>query len=254
VPRTSLTIETRDENVDRRYAASHANVQPGRFVCLTVTDTGSGIDPMARQHLFEPFYTTKEQGRGTGLGLATVHGIVTQSGGHIGVYSERGLGTTFKLYFPITTAVAPAVAREAPRPAGELAGTETVLLCEDDELVRIYIEEILREFGYSVLPSGRPSEAIDFAADAQEPIAALVTDIVMPQMSGPELAERLKESDPELKVLFLSGYSAETIRQRGALPVESAFLEKPFDDVSLLRTLRALLDTTSERDTSLSSP
>src|SRR5262249_11597262 len=205
----TLTIETRDENVDRRYAASHAGVRPGRFVCITVTDTGAGIDPAAKQHLFEPFYTTKEQGLGTGLGLATVHGIVAQSGGHIGVYSERGLGTTFKLYFPITTAVAPADAREAPRPPVDLAGTETVLLCEDDELVRIYIEEILREFGYTVLASARPSEAIDFAADADHEIAVLVTDIVMPQMSGPDLAERLKADDPALKVLFLSGYSAE---------------------------------------------
>jgi signal transduction histidine kinase len=244
----TLTIETRDETVDRRYAASHAGVQPGRFVCLTVTDTGGGISPETRQHLFEPFYTTKEQGRGTGLGLATVHGIVTQSGGHIGVYSEPKLGTTFKLYFPITTAVAPTAAPEATRPAGDLAGTETVLLCEDDELVRMYIEEILREFGYTVVSCARPSEAIDFATRDDEPIAVLVTDIVMPQMSGPELAERLKASDPELKILFLSGYSAETIRQRGGLPVESAFLEKPFDDVSLLRTMRALLDTSSERD------
>jgi CheY-like chemotaxis protein len=134
------------------------------------------------------------------------------------------------------------------RPAGDLAGTETVLLCEDDELVRMYIQEILREFGYTVHSCGRPSEALDFAAKADEPIAVLVTDIVMPQMSGPELAERLKTDDPELKILFLSGYSAETIRQRGGLPVESAFLEKPFDDVALLRTVRALLDTSSERD------
>jgi CheY-like chemotaxis protein len=244
----TLTIETRDESVDRRYAASHAGVQPGRFVCVTVTDTGAGIDPVAKQHLFEPFYTTKEQGRGTGLGLATVHGIVTQSGGHIGVYSERGLGTTFKLYFPVTTAVAPTAPPETPRLAGDLAGTETVLLCEDDELVRLYIEEILREFGYIVHSCARPSEAIEFAAKADEPVAVLVTDIVMPQMSGPELAERLKASDPELKILFLSGYSAETIRQRGELPVESAFLEKPFDDVALLRTVRALLDTSGARD------
>jgi CheY-like chemotaxis protein len=183
-----------------------------------------------------------------------VHGIVTQSGGHIGVYTEPGLGTTFKLYFPASQAVAVAAAREQSQGPTDLVGTETVLLCEDDELVRIYIEEILREFGYTVLSSARPCDALAFAADADEPIAALVTDIVMPQMSGPELAERLKAQDPELKVLFLSGYSAETIRQRGALPVESAFLEKPFDDISLLRTVRALLDTTAERGRSLTPP
>jgi len=244
----TLTIEVQEETMGPGYVAEHAGVQPGSYVCLTVTDTGSGIDAETRQHLFEPFFTTKEQGQGTGLGLATVHGIVTQSGGNVSVYSEPDMGTSFKVYLPVTQE---AVTAAGPTPLPSLAnlgGTETILLCEDEELVRMYVEEILREAGYNVVPATRPSEAIELAAQSDRPteIELLVTDIVMPQMSGPELAERLQKQDPGLSVLFLSGYSAETVRERGGLPLESAFLEKPFDDVSLLRSVRGLLDRSRE--------
>jgi CheY-like chemotaxis protein len=202
------------------------------------------MDAATQAHIFEPFFTTKEAGKGTGLGLATVHGIVTQAGGHVGVYSEPGLGTTFKIYLPATAQAATPIAGEEHRRPEELSGTETILLCEDDELVRMYIEEILGEFGYAVVTATRPSEALAIATQPGEAgrIALLVTDIVMPEMPGTALAAKLAEEGVDLKVVFLSGYSAETIRQRGDLPEDSAFLEKPFDDVELLRAIRGLLD------------
>jgi two-component system cell cycle sensor histidine kinase/response regulator CckA len=226
----TLTIETRAATLDEPY------------VCLTVTDTGVGMDAETLEHVFEPFFTTKEVGRGTGLGLATVHGIVTQSGGQIHVYSEPGLGTSLKIYLPVSDQVsAPPVASDGGS-GDRLSGTETVLLCEDEDGVRHLIEVLLTSRGYTVLVTARPSEALELAAAREGSIDLLLTDVIMPGMSGPDLARRLDTLRPGLRTLFVSGYTAEALRGRANLPVGSAFLEKPFDEQSLLRAVRALLD------------
>ena len=206
------------------------------FVCLSVTDTGTGIEPAVLERIFEPFYTTKEIGLGTGLGLATVHGIVTQSGGHVRVSSEPGHGSTFSVYLP---AVAPGAATggaEGAEPSSErLGGDETILLCEDDDSVRRLAVLFLASEGYTVISCGSPSEALAAAAEGNR-VDALVTDIVMPEMSGVELARRLG-----LPALFVSGYSQERVE------AGTPFLEKPFDRVGLLRAVRGVLDATGSR-------
>jgi two-component system cell cycle sensor histidine kinase/response regulator CckA len=205
----------------------------GLFVRLAVTDTGVGIPAEDLPHVFEPFYTTKPVGEGTGLGLASVHGAITQSGGNVRVRSREGGGTTVEISLPATSErgrAAPAVA-----PGEPLGGHETILLCEDEEGVRALVEIVLSGAGYRVLGEARPNDAIERAA--REDIDALVTDVIMPDMPGPELARRL-----ELPTLFVSGYTADTVHGRGSLPPGSAFLEKPFDNDTLLRTVRELLD------------
>jgi two-component system cell cycle sensor histidine kinase/response regulator CckA len=236
-----LTIETRTATLDESYTGDHAGVMAGRYACLTVTDTGVGMDSETQARVFEPFYTTKDVGRGTGLGLATVHGIVTQSHGHVLVYSELGLGTTFKVYLPLVEAPLPPSPRvEDDRPR-QLGGTETILLCEDDDLVRGLLERVLRRNGYTVRTATHPHEALEVASRGER-LDALVTDVVMPQMSGPELVERVNVLHPGLRILFLSGYPIEVIRDRGNLPLGSAFLEKPFHASELARVVRELLD------------
>ncbi|MDA0160549.1 PAS domain S-box protein [Solirubrobacter ginsenosidimutans] len=207
------------------------------FVCLRVTDTGIGIEPEALPHVFEPFYTTKPVGEGTGLGLASVHGAITQSGGHVRVESEPGIGTTFEVYLPVTSGHATAPAAVAG--AEPVGGHETILLCEDEEGVRALVELILSGAGYRVLSEARPTAVL---ARDDPHIDALVTDVIMPEMPGPELARRLQDSRPGLRTLFVSGYARDTVHGRGNLPPGSAFLEKPFDRETLLRTLRELLD------------
>jgi len=205
----------------------------GVFVRLSVTDTGVGIAPEALPHVFEPFYTTKPVGEGTGLGLASVHGAITQSGGNVRVRSALGQGTTIEISLPATSQrgrTGPAPVRSEP-----VGGSETILLCEDEEGVRALVEIVLSGAGYRVLGEARPTDAIERAAI--EDIDALVTDVIMPDMPGPELARRL-----ELPTLFVSGYTADTVHGRGSLPPGSAFLEKPFDSDTLLRTVRELLD------------
>jgi two-component system, cell cycle sensor histidine kinase and response regulator CckA len=206
------------------------------FVCLSVTDTGTGIEPALLERIFEPFYTTKDVGVGTGLGLATVHGIVTQSGGHVRVSSEPGHGSTFSVYLPaVAPGAAVAGAETEPAPAERLAGDETILLCEDDDSVRRLAVLFLAAEGYTVISCGTPSEAIAAAADGGT-IHALVTDIVMPEMSGVELARRLR-----LPALFVSGYSEERVEPG------TQYLQKPFDRMGLLRAVRGVLDATSSR-------
>jgi two-component system cell cycle sensor histidine kinase/response regulator CckA len=205
----------------------------GLFVRLAVTDTGVGIPAEDLPHVFEPFYTTKPVGEGTGLGLASVHGAITQSGGNVRVRSREGGGTTVEISLPATSERGRTTAAVAP---GEpLGGHETILLCEDEEGVRALVEIVLSGAGYRVLGEARPNDAIERAA--REDIDALVTDVIMPDMPGPELARRL-----ELPTLFVSGYTADTVHGRGSLPPGSAFLEKPFDSDTLLRTVRDLLD------------
>jgi PAS domain S-box-containing protein len=224
----TLTMETRMMDLGRPV------------VCLTVTDTGGGIDPEVAEHVFEPFYTTKEQGRGTGLGLATAHGIVTQAGGQIHVYSEPGLGATYKVLIPAAHGEVPRPARRAPEPAA-LVGSETILLCEDEDALRSMVARILGEAGYTVLSAPGGEEALEIAAARDEPVDALVTDVIMPGLSGPELAARLTVGGRP-RTLFLSGYTADALRDRANLPRGSAFLEKPFAPATLLAALRSLLD------------
>jgi two-component system, cell cycle sensor histidine kinase and response regulator CckA len=210
-------------------------------VGLTVTDTGAGMHPAVLEHAFEPFYTTKEAGEGTGLGLATVLGIVEQSGGHVSVQSEPGLGTTFTISLPPAGGPARGRGESAAGQPEPLTGNEVVLVCEDEEGVRRLIELILRSHGYRVLVAALPSEALRLARTNPERIDALVSDVIMPEMAGPELAERVREIRPGLRTLFISGYAAETLQSRGGLPVGSAFVAKPFEAATLLRTLRSLL-------------
>ena len=235
-----LTIETSNIKLDTTYVDQHRVVAPGAYVLLSVSDTGTGMDEHTKAHVFEPFFTTKEQGKGTGLGLATVYGIVKQSGGFIWVYSELGQGTTFKIYFPLVeeAATVPA-AHEAP---GSLQGTETVLLAEDSAAVRTVANQVLTRHGYKVLEAVDGRSALEVGTRHEGPVHLLVTDVVMPEMSGRQLAERLKERRPALKVLFVSGYTDDAITRHGILEPGIAFLQKPFTPESLARKVREVLD------------
>jgi CheY-like chemotaxis protein len=209
---------------------------------LSVSDTGTGMDEHVKTHIFEPFYTTKEPGKGTGLGLSTTYGIVKQSGGSIWVYSEPGRGTTFKVYLPrVEEPLAPKT-RHAPAGAAEsLGGRETVLVAEDDEAVRLLARLALERHGYAVLAAKDGAEALAIVRSHRGPIHALVTDMLMPGMSGPDLAARVVALRPEVKVLLVSGYSEETIAGHGELGARPAFLEKPFTTEALARKVRLLL-------------
>jgi PAS domain S-box-containing protein len=235
-----LTIETAGVQLDHTYTRAHVGVTPGAYVMLAVSDTGCGMDTEIQSHIFEPFFTTKEPGRGTGLGLATVYGIVKQSGGAIGVYSEVGRGSTFRIYLPrVAGGVEPG---EPPPPSWELQrGTERILLVEDDAMVRNFTTSLLRESGYTVLEAGDPSDALALLAEGA-PIDLVVTDIVMPRMSGPDLASRLAVSRPGMRVLFVSGYAGSHVTDGAVLPPGSAFLPKPFTPQALTRKVREVLD------------
>jgi CheY-like chemotaxis protein len=237
-----LTIETANVDLDAAYARSRPGVEPGPHVMLAVTDTGQGMDQDTLRHMFEPFFTTKKVGEGTGLGLATVHGIVKQSGGHIWVYSEPRHGTTFKLYFPRSEGAAPAGLKPQADSAPPM-GSETVLVVEDEPALRELVCECLRAFGYSVLEAARVEEAIEVAAASANAVDLLVTDVVLPTLSGPELAQRLATAQPGLKVLFTSGYTDDAIVLHEVLATASAFLQKPFTIDALARKVRAVLDS-----------
>ncbi len=234
-----LTIETANVVLDEGYASEHVGVTPGKHVMLAVTDAGTGIDAATQARMFEPFFTTKEQGKGTGLGLATVFGIVRQSGGTIWAYSEVGVGTTFKVYFPIVEgAVVEAVA--APE-AATLRGSETILLVEDEESVRVLLCTILRKYGYHVLEAKSGGDALVLSGGYPARIHLLVTDVVMPQMSGRELAERLQPLRSDMKVLFASGYTDDAVVRHGILDATLAFVQKPITPDAVLRKVRAVL-------------
>ena len=238
-----LTLETQDVDLDFSYTRLHPGLQPGPYVLLSVSDTGCGISEEVRSHLFEPFFTTKEKGKGTGLGLATVYGIVKQNGGHVAVYSEPGQGTSVKVYLPRQPANAAAAASEAERPAPPVSGgAEMVLLVEDDESVRCLVSSVLRQQGYRVIESGDGPSALLAAETQGEAVDLLVIDVVLPGLSGREVAERLTAVRPALKVLFLSGYTDHAVVRHGVLDAEMAFLQKPFTPDVLARKVRGVLD------------
>jgi CheY-like chemotaxis protein len=208
---------------------------------LAVSDDGLGMDAKTLSHIFEPFFTTKEVGKGTGLGLSTVYGIVKQSGGHIWVYSEPGQGTTFKIYFPPS---AEGLEPEKPllEPTVTLTGRETILVVEDDAALRELVSRALKKYGYKVLNAGTGGEALIICEKAMGPIHLVLTDVVMPQMSGRELAERLALSHPDLKVLYMSGYTQNAIVRHGVLDLGINFIQKPFKIIKLLQKVRGVID------------
>jgi PAS domain S-box-containing protein len=236
-----LTVETKNVELDEAYVASHPPTRPGRYVMLAVSDTGSGMDAETQSHLFEPFFTTKGVGQGTGLGLPTVYGIVKQSDGYVWVYSEVGVGTTFKIYLPLLGDTAPIACEDRPSPVA--GGSETILLVEDEASLRGVLHETLVDNGYTVLAAGDGAAALQVADEHAGHIHLMVSDVVMPGMNGRRAAEELKATRPEMKVLFVSGYTREAIVRHGEFGLGTAFLSKPFTSAALLRKCRELLDT-----------
>ncbi|MGB7212619.1 MAG: PAS domain S-box protein [Gemmatimonadales bacterium] len=236
-----LTIETSNVTVDDDYVAARPSVALGEYVMMAVSDTGEGMTQEVQEHLFEPFYTTKEAGKGTGLGLSTCHGIVRQCGGWIWVYSEVGSGTTFRIYLPrVRTPVHQSVPVAKPRSVG---GHETILVIEDEVQVRRISVRILRAAGYDVLEAGDGVEALAVAQGlGNKPIDLVITDMIMPQMGGREVAGRLEAANPRLKVLFTSGYTAEAATRQGTLNKAESFLAKPFEPAMLAAKVREILD------------
>jgi PAS domain S-box-containing protein len=237
----TLTIETANVDLGEDYARRHVNVQPGPYVKLVVSDTGHGMDEETQGRIFEPFFTTKEQGKGTGLGLSTVYGIVKQSGGHISVESAPGRGATFTIYLPRVAQAAIPVVKEI-FPPDVPRGSETVLIVEDEDTVREPVCEMLKMGGYTVLEARHAGEALLICERHRGSIDLMLTDVIMPQMSGRELAERLAPLRPEMKVLFMSGHTEGAIAQHGGYETFNAFLQKPFTLDALARKIRGLLD------------
>jgi CheY-like chemotaxis protein len=234
-----LLIETGNADLDQSYLASHPLMKPGAYVQLAVSDSGTGMDGETQAHIFEPFFTTKEKGKGTGLGLATVYGIVKQSGGFIWVYSELGKGTCFKIYLPRVDQAEEFTA--PPRPAAEAPhGTETILLTEDEADVREIARQFLESGGYQVIEAKDGAEALQLARENRGKIDLLVTDMVMPGMTGQELAVRIQQEHPGVAVIFMSGYSEHAATEMTDADPSVKLLTKPFTRTALLRTMREI--------------
>ncbi|MBI5602171.1 MAG: PAS domain S-box protein [Deltaproteobacteria bacterium] len=236
-----ISIETEIAELDETYTAEHHGVQPGPYILLAMSDTGQGMDAETREHIFDPFFTTKEKGKGTGLGLATVYGIVKQHGGSIWVYSEPGKGSTFKIFLPsaqaaVTDSITPLAMPKNGR------GTETILLAEDSEMVRNLTVHILERQGYTLISGSNGTECLRLLADHDGPLDLLITDVVMPDMNGKMLFERVATRCPGIKVLYMSGYTDDVIVQHGILDEGIAFIQKPFTVQSLVAKVREVLD------------
>jgi CheY-like chemotaxis protein len=235
-----LTIETSNAVLEEPYAQARSEVQAGRYALLTMTDTGCGMTPEVRARVFEPFFTTKGVGRGTGLGLSVVHGIVKQSGGHIEVYSEPGMGSVFKVYLPAAEGeISPPVPVQT---APEHHGTETILLVEDDTNLRRLAQLALEAVGYTVLPARDGEDALQVVSSHQGNIDLLATDVVMPRMGGRALAAALQPRYPAMRVLFMSGYTDDAVIRNGILHADVAFLQKPYTPNSLRGKVRQAID------------
>ncbi len=235
-----LTVQTSNVILSTEHAERH-EIEPGRYVMLAVSDNGCGMDQEIQNRIFDPFFTTKDSGKGTGLGLATVYGIVKQSGGNIWVYSESGKGSTFKIYLPRVDEIAEEEEESISQPLPK--GTETVLMVEDEDQVRAILQHILEEQGYHVIAAANGLEALSFSEDPERDIQLVITDVVMPNMSGRELAERLLEVRPNLPVLFMSGYTDDAIVHHGLLDEKLNFIQKPFDPAGVARKVREVLDS-----------
>ncbi|MGO9086870.1 MAG: PAS domain S-box protein [Candidatus Sulfotelmatobacter sp.] len=247
-----LTLETANAELDEGYAAEHPPIARGRYVMLAVGDTGVGMTPEVQARIFEPFFTTKEVGKGTGLGLSTVYGIIKQSGGYIWVYSEPGKGTTFKIYFPRVEQPVQSLGIEKRPSGGVQQGSETVLLVEDDTQLRELTSSVLAQCGYKVLVAGGPEEGLAIAKANHHDIRLLVTDVVMPRINGPQLAEQVLRIAPEVRVLYISGYTDDAIVHYGVLDEGLWFLPKPFTMAALVNKVREVLDASA--DTPQSAP
>jgi CheY-like chemotaxis protein len=235
-----LAIETHAAEFDADFVARQPLAKPGRYVLLAVSDTGAGMDAETQAHAFEPFFTTKEQGKGTGLGLSTVYGIVKQSEGYVWLYSEVGVGTTFKIYLPRVEADAVPLGRRETAPLAR--GMETLLLVEDEASLRDLLCEALQEAGYTLLVARDGDQAARIAEEYAGVIHLVVTDVIMPGLTGRALVERITATRPETRVLYMSGYAHAAIETHGVLSPGAAFLSKPFTPDRLLRTVRDLLD------------
>jgi CheY-like chemotaxis protein len=243
-----ITIETSNVELDDAYVKQHVAGQPGPHVMLAVTDTGMGMSRATQSQIFDPFFTTKALGHGTGLGLATVYGIVKQSGGTIWVYSEPGRGTVFKIYFPRAEGPAePLIARA--RETAATRGAETILVVEDEESVRVLVTDVLTRAGYTVLASANVAGGLDWSKRFAGTIHLLLTDVVMPGQSGRELAAQLLAARPGIKVLYMSGYTEHAIAHHGVIESAASLIDKPFTPEGLRQRIRELLDDGAARVT-----
>ncbi len=236
-----IIIETENVTIDEAYVKHHEGSREGRFVMFSVSDNGCGMDSNTKYHIFDPFFTTKEQGKGTGMGLATVYGIIKQTSGNIWVYSEKGIGTTFKIYLPQVNEQ-----RTLPKQNrvqnSELTGSETILIVEDENKVRGIIADILNEYGYSTLMAKDGESALGICDKYKHKIQLVLTDIIMPQMNGRQMAEKLHTINPGLKILFMSGYTDNAIVYNGLLDEGNQFIPKPVSPLELTTKIRKLLD------------